>query len=136
MKYLSGIHALNLPCNLNTCGDWHCSGLQWERLHLYESEKSLWGDYGIEQQRKIPFLSENETFNIANHIRALLDLIYESNFAAAQGMKEDFICTDEYNKEIFDKIVLLKTFSHWDKVNNFMKAEYGNEWDNYLHTCK
>jgi len=23
MKYITGIHALNLPCSLDTCGDWH-----------------------------------------------------------------------------------------------------------------
>ena len=29
MKYISGINALNLPCSLDTCGDWHTSALQW-----------------------------------------------------------------------------------------------------------
>lgn len=43
MRYLSGIHALNLKCELDTCGDWHQSAIQWERLKLYESNESLWG---------------------------------------------------------------------------------------------
>jgi len=28
MQYISGIHALKLPCALKTCGDWHCSALR------------------------------------------------------------------------------------------------------------
>lgn len=30
MKYLSGIFALNLMCNLNTFGDWHTSAIDWK----------------------------------------------------------------------------------------------------------
>ena len=30
MKYVTGIHALNIPCNLETSGDWHMSAIQWE----------------------------------------------------------------------------------------------------------
>lgn len=132
MKYLTGIHALNLPCKLNTCGDWHCSGLRWENLSFRESEQSIWGDYGIEMCRSIPFLSETDSYNVANHIRALLDLLFECNFSIAQGMKEDFICTDEYDEEIFSKVFMLKDFSMWLPVTNFMQEEYGEKWENYL----
>lgn len=136
MKYLTGIHALNLLCKLNTCGDWHCSGLRWENLSFKESEQSVWGDYGIEQHRSIPFLSETDTYNVANHIRALLDLLYEGNFSVAQGMKEDFICTEEYDEEIFDKVLMLKSFQSWDSINDFMRKEYDDEWGNYLYGRK
>ena len=135
MKYLTGIHALNLPCKLNTCGDWHCSGLRWKNLSFKESEQSVWGDYGIETHRSIPFLSETNTYNVANHIRALLDLLYEGNFSVAQGMKEDFICTDEYDEEIFGKVFMLKDSSRWFLVNKFMQAEYGEQWEHYLIKC-
>ena len=49
MKYISLIHALNIPCHLETCGDWHASSIQWENPHILESDHSLWGDYGIEE---------------------------------------------------------------------------------------
>ena len=68
----------------------------------------------------------------ANHIRALLDLLYEGNFSVAQGMKEDFICTEEYDEEIFDKVLMLKSFQSWDSINDFMRKEYKDEWGNYL----
>ncbi len=133
MKYLTGIHALNLPCKLNTCGDWHCSGLRWENLSFRESEQSILGDYGIEQHRIIPFLSETETYNVANHIRALLDLLYEGDFSVAQGMNENFICTDEYDEEIFGKVLLLKGSPKWNSISDFMLSEYKDKWKDYLN---
>ena len=51
MEYISGIHALNLPCELETCGDWHTSALQWKRPLMRESNGSLFGDYGIEKTK-------------------------------------------------------------------------------------
>ncbi|WP_273235640.1 hypothetical protein [Ileibacterium valens] len=30
MQYLTGIHALNLNCDLGTPGDWHQSGIRWD----------------------------------------------------------------------------------------------------------
>ena len=80
--YLSGIHALNLPCALLTCGDWHTSGINWNSFVLLESEKSIFRDYGIEQNKIIP--ENTGTFNVANHIRALLDLLAEGKYGIAQ----------------------------------------------------
>lgn len=45
MKYISCIHDLNLPCSLETCGDWHTSALQWVDLHMRESDNSIFGNY-------------------------------------------------------------------------------------------
>ena len=126
MLYISGIHALNLTCSLETCGDWHQSGICWDRLNLYDSDKSIFGEYGIEKDKYIPFL--NETYNVANHIRALLDLLEQGHFTVAGGMRDDFICNDKYNEEIFYKVLLLKNKSHWEKVDAFMKKEYKSDW--------
>ncbi len=49
MKYISEIHALNLNCSLDTCGDWHQSSLIWTPIKLYESNAFIWNDYGIEK---------------------------------------------------------------------------------------
>ena len=49
MQYLSGIHALNLQCSLDTSGDWHQSAFRWKDLDWRESDGSLWGDYGIDE---------------------------------------------------------------------------------------
>lgn len=126
MKYISLIHALNLPCQLNTSGDWHTSALQWDYPHILESNNSLWGDYGIEHDKTIP--EHDSKYNVANHIRALLDLLYEQKFTVAQGMNNDFICNAQYDLEIFKKVAMMKKLSYWNNIDLFMKKEYGKKW--------
>jgi len=129
MQYITGIHALNLPCSLLTCGDWHCSALQWEKPKFRNSEESFFGEYGIEYCSNVP---ENEgTYAVANHIRALLDLLELENYSAAQGMNKDFICNDNYTREVFDKVALMKILPHWHEIDAFMGREYYGEWINY-----
>ncbi|MEG0360626.1 MAG: hypothetical protein RR602_03270 [Longicatena sp.] len=130
MLYLSGVHALNIDCLLNTTGDWHCSAIRWDVIdkRLKDSSYSVFKDYGIEKDKQLFFLDRKPKYNVANHIRACLDLIEEGNFAQAQGMRKDFICTNEYDKEIFRKVLLLKNSNQWDKVDNFMGKEYSMKW--------
>ncbi len=129
MRYITGIHALNLPCSLLTCGDWHRSALQWKNITVRNSEDSLFGEYGIEHCSDVP---EHEgTYAAANHIRALLDLLELGNFSAAQGMNRDFICYDGYNREVFDKVALLKASPAWTKIDAFMGREYYGKWLDY-----
>lgn len=130
MKYITGIHALNLDCSLNTCGDWHTSGIQWESPYIKESINSTFGNYGIEDNCRVP--QHPGSHKVANHIRALLDLLEDGNFGYAQGMKNDFICSDEYNSEIFEKILLLKSQENWKTVNSFMGKEYGRKWLDFI----
>ena len=129
MQYITGIHALNLPCSLLTCGDWHYPALQWERPRFRDSEHSIFGEYGIEQCSCVP---ENEgTFAVANHIRALLDLLDDGNFSVAQGMNYDFICNDDYTGEIFDKVSMMRELPHWRDIDRFMGGEYYSKWLDY-----
>lgn len=129
MKYVSKIYALNLSCDLKTCGDWHCSALNWENVELNESENCIWGEYGIEHNKKIP--EHNGTYNVANHIRALLDMIEDLDFSNAQGMREDFICCEEYTKEIFEKVSMLFDSPNWKMIDRFMLNEYFEDWIRY-----
>jgi hypothetical protein len=76
MKYITGQYELNLPCKLDTSGDWHQSAMNWNKVKLYESNDNIFGDYGIEEGHHIP--EHEETYHAANHIRALLDL-WEKN---------------------------------------------------------
>ena len=129
MIYLSGIHALNLNCNLLTCGDWHQSALKWEKLTLLDSKDSIFENYGIEYNKQIP--KTNKKYPVANHIRALLDLLVLGYFPLAEGMKEDFICNEEYTNEIFDKVYLMKSLPNWNEIDKFMEKEYRLEWLEY-----
>lgn len=129
MMYITGQQALNLPCSLETCGDWHTSALQWKKLNMRESNESLFGDYGIEVCDKVP---ENRgIFYTANTLRALLDLLLEGNFALAQGANNDFICNDKYNKEFMSKVMMLRDQAHWDKIDYFMGREFLFEWNKF-----
>ena len=129
MRYITGVHALNLPCSLLTCGDWHSAALQWRNPAFRDSEASFFGDYGIEYCSLVP---ENEgTYAVANHIRALLDLLELGNFSAAQGMNQDFICNDDYMEEVFDKVARMRDLPHWREIDGFMGREYYGKWLDY-----
>ncbi len=129
MLYITGIHALNLPCKLNTCGDWHQSGIQWNKPYMLESSGSIFGDYGIEPNHHIP--EHSDVYNVADTIRASLDLLIESKFSVIQGMNEDFICNPDYDTEVFEKVLQLTILPHWNQINAFMKSEYRTKWINY-----
>jgi hypothetical protein len=129
MRYITGIHALNLPCSLLTGGDWHSSALKWKKLTVRESKDSLFGDYGIEHCSVVP--EHSGTYAAANHIRALLDLLELGNFSAAQGMNRDYICNDDYTNEVFDKVALMRSLPNWHNIDGFMGREYYGQWLDY-----
>lgn len=134
MLYITGKFALNLECSLDTCGDWHTSSLDWSKLTLYESDKSIFKDYGIEKCSKVP---ENDgIFYIANTLRALLDLLEQNKLWDAEGAKEDFICNDKYTNEFFNKVLMLKHSEHWNDIDAFMRKEYRMQWINFMEALK
>jgi len=126
LLYLSGMAALNLPCELETCGDWHFTSIDWQNVKFRDSSESVFSSYGIEQNRSIP--GHNGKYNVANHIRALLDLIEQGSFSLAKGMNQDYICNEKYTLEIFEKVSLLSSSKRWLEVDRFMGLEYYSEW--------
>ena len=129
MRYITGQHALNLPCSLMTSGDWHQSALQWESPFFRESKDSIFGDYGIEHNVSIP--EHKGVYDVANHIRALLDLLEMGKFTVAQGMNRDYICNDEYTDEIFNQVSKLIDSPLWPEIDCFMGREYYAQWLEY-----
>lgn len=130
MKYISGIFALNISCELETCGDWHTSALNWENIDIKESDDTIFKDYGIEKNKEIIFL--NGRFCVANHIRACLDLMVENKLSLIEGMNNDFICNENYDKEIFKKVLEIRHLPNWENINLFMEKEYLLKWINFL----
>jgi hypothetical protein len=126
MEYITGMHALNTNCDLDTAGDWHYSSLDWSHPKTMDSTESVFGNYGLERKR------EGGNLPVANHIRALLDMLAEGNFSDSRGMRDDFISNDEYTGEIFDKVFLLRKNELWNEIDAFMRKEYMLEWVNYL----
>ena len=127
MKYITGEHALNLPCSLETCGDWHTLSMNWNKIEFAETEGSVFGEYGIETCDVVPF-HEGEIFYIANTLRALLDLLKSGRTVLCQGMKNDYICNDKYTKEFFEKVWQIQDVSG---VNEIMEREWRLEWIDY-----
>ncbi len=126
MKYITGIHALNLPCQLNTTGDWHTSAIQWNFPTVSDSNDSVWGDWGIEPDHFVP--NQTSKCFVANHIRACLDMLAKGDFSNLQGMRDDYICCDEYTPLIFDKVKSLRYSPLWKKIDSFMEREYKMQW--------
>jgi len=129
MRYITGIHALNLECSLDTCGDWHTSALRWVDITWGDTDDSIFGVWGIEYTKKIP--EHTGKYAVANHIRALLDLIVDGNFAVAQGMREDFICNEIYTDMVLDKVMELKEHKKWSEIDKFILREYKLDWIKY-----
>lgn len=129
MEYVTDIHALNLPSETDTTGDWHASALQWKRLRMAESDDSIFGDWGItrDSSARIPE-HEGQRFNVANHVRALLDMIERGRLSVARGMRDVYIGNDAYNDEIFPRVWLLHQSDNWPCIDHFMKKEYGRAW--------
>ena len=94
-----------------------------------DTETAFFKNYGIETEKHIP--EHDGIFAVANHIRALLDLLETGKFSVAQGMNNDFICNDDYTPEVFDKIATMKTLPHWSEIDRFMGKEYYSKWLDY-----
>lgn len=127
MKYVSGIYGLNINTNtLDTCGDWHSVCLDWNNIDIRNSKDSIFQDYGIEKDVLIS--SIGKTYNVANHIRSCLDLLDDGKFSTLKGMRKDFIVVDKYDKEIFNKVMMLKNNKNWKDIDDFMTKEYRLNW--------
>ena len=134
MKYLTGVFALNIEDSLETCGDWHTSALNWSNIVLKDTENSLFGEWGIEIDKVIP---EHEGYyNVANTLRAVLDLMIEGKTDYLKGFYNDFFSTDIYNTIFFEKVIQLKSLSNWEDINNLMKREFMWDWDSFIGVKK
>ncbi len=129
MKYISGLYALNIPCKLGTTGDWHYNSLNQDNPTIIDTDVSPFADYGIEENRH--YYAATGLSKVANHIRACLDMLVMGDYSNLQGMRKDYICTDDYDEEIFEKVSELKHLSSWQDINRFMEQEYLLKWVNF-----
>ena len=141
VQYLSMMFAFNVaPKSLTkTTGDWHqfsyfsdLNGLKFVAI----GDNPL-GAWGIDNEVKIPTYGDNKTrsYKVANHIRALLDLIYFGHFSKAREALVDFIGTDEYDRTIFRKVSLLKA-SSWEEIDDLMDDHFTTKWRKYKRDHK
>lgn len=132
MKYITRVQALNIEDSTECCGDWHQSSMNWSKLDLAESDDSMFGDWGIEVDKTVP--EHNEHYNVANTLRAILDLLQNrDNLGYLKGFKDDFLCTDKYNQEFFEKVYELNDkVGHWKDIDRLMQLEFMWDWDNFI----
>ncbi|MCY3067579.1 hypothetical protein [Aerococcus mictus] len=129
MKYLTGIYAMNIPCDLDTSGDWHWAALNWDNADFKFSDNSFYGDYGISKEK---ISTPIGYYHVANHIRAFLDLLLDKKYKVALGTRNDYIDNEKYTYEILSKVYELKKTEEWSAIDQFMKKEYGVHWLAFL----
>lgn len=145
MRYLTDIYALNIPDDTLCTGDWHRGAMVWAdaERHFRDTETSIFGDYGI-RTADVPEIGR-KGIPVANVIRAILDLMdndeiitdYRTgrptnvNIRWLRNFRDDFICCEEYDHELFERVALLKGKVYWDELNDLMKYEYMDKWDRW-----
>ncbi|WP_163232990.1 hypothetical protein [Bifidobacterium aerophilum] len=121
---MSGIYALNLGDRVETPGDWHFSALDWTRPTILDSDGSPFGEWGIRED-DVPGIGR---MPVADHARACLDLIAGGHFGEAQGMRDNFISNDSYDRPIMSQAWKLRDSERWPQIDRFMGHEYLCKW--------
>ena len=138
MKYLTGLIAFGIPCNDYSCGVWNYTKQNFtdpKWLEPKESDKTLFGDWGIEKDKIIPYHEDEELFNVATHKRAYLDMLFDKRFKELEGLFFYAINDMKCREEIFDQVH--RHLSHPDvhkDVYDFMSSEFGNAWLSYVQS--
>ena len=134
MKYISGIFALNIPCPLGTTGDWHSSSLKWDKLTLHESADSVLEEKGIEKDVYVRELGGR--YNVANHIRAIADLLDDGDYVTAEGMRNDYLDDDRrFDRTLFEYVYALRETKNdrgWWRISLKVEQEYMLKWLKFL----
>ena len=125
MKYITGLHALDLPCSLETCGDFHHLP-DWKHPMVMNTEKAFFGDWGLEWH-EIPGQG-GKRVPVANHIRACLDMLEMRDYANLQGMNAVYLDAPRYNEFIFEQVLRMRALPYWKEIDAFMESEYFMFW--------
>lgn len=134
MKYLSGIYAMQICSDDNMGVDWHYYALDWKKADIRESEKSIFGDFGL---KEIFVNAIGKKIFVANQLRACLDLMECGNLSHLQGsMRKDYIANEKLNNILFSKVLLLKNSKYWKNIDELMSYEYMMHWLYYKNEEK
>lgn len=134
MRYITGIVALGTFCERDTRGLWNIRRsdyLDEENMRLRESNESPFKDYGIERNKIISY-HEFTTYNVADHVRAYVDLLYDGKFDFLKGVFADAINDSRARKDIFMLVYgKLRHLAIFKEINEFMEDEFGSAWISY-----
>lgn len=127
MRYVTGMHALNLGDRSVTPGDWHFSAMDWARPMWLDTDASPFGMYDI-GMRKVPGMG---VVPVAGHVRACLDLIEQGLYGSAQGMRDNFLDNPITDVPVMERILELRDRDDWPGIDRFMGREYLGAWLDY-----
>lgn len=119
MKYYTGKIALNIECDLDTCADWHKNGIVLDKSKMQDSDNSIFKDYGI---------YETDKGYVANHLRAILDLMEQGQCDYLKGFKNDFLTSDKYDRELMIQAKKLRHNKNWEDIDYLLGEEYREKW--------
>ena len=135
MQYLTGRLAFAIPCKLQSCGLWNVSKKEFqdpEKFKLSESDDSLFKDWGIEQNKLVPG-REFCSYNVANHVRAYLDMLMTGDLDALVGMYDEAIADPKSRMDIFMIVnSRIRKTEMWPIVNAFLSQEFDSLWDSFV----
>lgn len=135
MQYVTGYLAFGIPCELPTPGKWNITKSEYlddKLFKLVNSEDSPFGDYGIEKNKLVPH-REFCLFNVANHVRAYVDMIYAGEFDKLKDLFFECINNAKAREDIFMLVYgKLRKLACYREVNEFMCEEFGNSWHAYV----
>ena len=125
MKYITGLHALSIPCSLETCGDFHHLP-DWKHPTVMNTSTAFFKDWGLEWH-EIPG-HRGKRIPVANHIRACLDMLEMRDYINLQGMNAVYFDAPYYNEYIFNHVLRMQTLPYWKEIDAFMESEYFMSW--------
>jgi len=145
-RYITGIHALNLPAPEGTSGDWHFINAFYRDCQTSEhvilagdgeslNTNHIYGYYGIYMCNKAlerrGLRAQGEISYSANHFRAILDRLYRvlkngryPDFI--QGNSEEFLDTEEEKHILLEKakmMLLHLSLNESEMLLNWIKKE-------------
>lgn len=135
MYYITGYLAFGIPCELPTPGKWNITKSEYLDDALFKSvnsEESPFGDWGIEKNKIVPH-REFTLFNVANHVRAYVDMLYAGEFDKLRDLFFECINNAKAREDIFMLVYgKLRKLACYREVNEFMCEEFGNAWLSYV----
>lgn len=136
MIYLTGMISFGIPCLLDSRGTWMYSKAEFsnpEYMVSRESNESVFKDFGIEKDKIIPYYGDDSLFNVANHVRAYLDILSWGQYDELKGVFYDYIFSMDCRGMIFDSVYKYLRFGKsFQDINRFMSEEFGNAWLSYV----
>ena len=130
MRYVTGMHALNLGDRSVTPGDWHYSAMDWSNPMRLDTNSSPFGRVDI-GMREVPGMG---VVPVAGHVRACLDLIEQGLYGSAQGMRDHFLDNPMTVAPVMEHIWTLRGRDDWAGIDRFMGREYLGAWLDYKAT--